>query len=91
LTICSILSIFRNTENRYLKYLDFPRIQFFIASILSLAVGVIMVKRWRWYDYLLIVALFCSLIINGSYLINYTNLVAEEVPAAKEIKASDDQ
>lgn len=30
--ICSIVSIFRNAEIRYLKMLDYPRIQFFIAN-----------------------------------------------------------
>ncbi|SDF22965.1 hypothetical protein SAMN05421636_1237 [Pricia antarctica] len=32
----SILSFFRNSEIRYLKTLDFPRIQFFIVSLISL-------------------------------------------------------
>lgn len=85
----SIFSIFRDTENRYLKLLDFPRIQFFVASLIFLAIGAIVIKNWQWFDYLLLLALFCGLLVNGYYLINYTKLVSEDVPTAKGIKNTD--
>ncbi len=80
--IASILSLFRNTENRLLKMLDFPRIQFFITSVVSLILFVIMTKGYRWYDYLLVSSLVVGLGVNGSYLVNYTPLVAQAVPEA---------
>ncbi len=89
LAIGSILSVFRNTESRYLKMLDFPRIQIFIASIVCLATVAVTIKRWRWYDYFFLVAIFCGLLVNGSYLINYTPLIPVEVPTAKDINTSD--
>lgn len=91
LTICSILSIFRNAEFRYLKMLDFPRIQFFITSLFSLIILVILIKRWLWFDYLLIVGLFVGLFINGTFLINYTKFVTVAVPTAKNVKTPDVQ
>lgn len=89
LTLCSILSMFRNAETRFLKLLDFPRIQFFITSLICLVLLGITIKRWKLYDYLLIVGLLIGVVINSSFLINYTRLVAVEVPTAKDIKASD--
>jgi endonuclease/exonuclease/phosphatase (EEP) superfamily protein YafD len=91
LAICSILSIFRNAEIRYLKMLDFPRIQFFIASLISLIALWIIIKKWLWHDYLIIAALLIGFFVNSSFLINYTRLVALEVPTVKDIKASDDK
>lgn len=82
--IVSLLSVFRNTESRYLKMLDFPRLQFFILSGISLVVFWLLTKKWEWYDYLLILALAGGMIVNGCYLINYTPLVAEKVPTYSE-------
>ena len=84
LAVCSLLSIFRNTESRFLKMLDFPRIQFFITSFVSLILFLIFTKRWQWYDYLLVIALTGGLVINGSYIINYTSFVSETVSTAKK-------
>ncbi|TXD81948.1 hypothetical protein ESY86_15915 [Subsaximicrobium wynnwilliamsii] len=91
LAVCSILSVLRNTESRFLKILDFPRIQFFVASFICLLILVAAIKKWKWYDYLLSAGLLAGLIINGSYLIHYTQLVPVSVPAAINIKASDAQ
>lgn len=91
LALCSILSIFRNAEIRFLKMLDFPRVQLFVTVIISLILLIIVIKKWRWYDYLLIIGLFCGLVINGTFLINYTPLVPVEVPTAKAITETDDQ
>ena len=84
-----VLSIFRDTDSRYLKYLDFPRIQFFIISLFLLIIAAIVIKKWLWYDYLLSVLLCVGLIINGSYLINYTVFVSKKVPSALEITKAD--
>ncbi|WP_224484711.1 endonuclease/exonuclease/phosphatase family protein [Robertkochia aurantiaca] len=90
LAVCSLLSILRNTESRFLKMLDFSRIQFFIASIISLILFLIVAKRWQWHDYLLVLGLAGGLIINGSYLVNYTTIVSKTVPTASEEDVSPD-
>jgi len=71
--------------------LDFPRIQLFIISVISLLLLAIAIKKWHWYDFLLIVGLVSGLVINSVFLFNYTPLVPVDVPTAKEIKASDNQ
>ncbi len=91
LAICSLLSILRNTESRFLKMLDFPRIQFFITSLISLIALAIIIRKWRWYDALLIAGALCGVVINGVYLKNYTSLVPKEVPTVTDIKSSDVQ
>ena len=90
LAICTILSVFRDTESRYLKMVDFPRIQFFLASMLSIIVLWIVLKKWRWYDAILMIGLFIGLVVNGYYLINYTKIVPVEVPWANTSSSSND-
>ena len=80
--VASILSVFRNTESRYLKMLDFPRIQLFLVSVVSLLLFVLTTRRWQWWDYLLVGGLAAGLVINGSYLVYYTPLVSPRVPQA---------
>ncbi len=91
LTLLCILSLFRNAESRYLKLLDFPRIQAFITSLIILIILFITIRKWKFYDYLIILGLIISLVINSVFLINYTTLVSVEVPTATEIKTSDQQ
>lgn len=89
--LMSVLSVFRNTPSNYLKMLDFPRIQFFLASLIMLAGFVLMTKRWRWYDYALVIGLLGGLIINGSYLVHYTPLYPERVATAAPDHAAADR
>lgn len=89
--LASVLSVFRNTPSNYLKMLDFPRLQFFIASLLTLPLFVLLTQRWRWYDYALVVGLLGGMVINGFYLVHYTPLYPERVPAAAVDHASNDQ
>ncbi len=91
LAICSILSMFRNAEIRYLKMLDFPRIQFFLASLIGLLALLMVIRKWEWKNYILLVALILGLLVNGSYLINYTFLVPVQVPTAKDLIPFDSQ
>lgn len=71
--------------------LDFPRIQFFLFSVISLILLGKIIRSWKWYNYLVIAGLLSGLAVNGIFLINYTSLVPVEVPGANELKASDDQ
>lgn len=89
LTLGGVLSIFRNAESRFLKMLDFPRVQFFIASLVILVALFIIIKRWKLYDHIIVVGLTSSLIIHSVFLIHYTPLVSVEVPTANDIKTSD--
>lgn len=80
LVLGSLFSIFRNSGVRYLKMLDFPRIQFFIATFLLLIVFFFTVKKWLWYNLLLIIGLLAGLMVQGFFLVNYTPLVPVAVP-----------
>ena len=86
----SIVSVFRNAEIRYIKMLDFPRIQLFLTSVTCSAVLVIVIyKQRKSADTILLIGLLTGIVINGSFIINYTPLVSVEVPDATNIKASD--
>lgn len=89
--LCSLLSLFNNAEFRFLKMLNFPRIQFFIVSLICLITVLIIIKKWKWYNGLLIFGLVSGLVINGYFLINYTRLVSVQVPWAKDLKHSNNQ
>src|SRR5690554_3698169 len=88
IAVFSILSIFRNTENRILKMMDFPRIQYFIISVFCLIVILFVIKKWRWYKYLILLFITSGIVVNGSYIINYTSLVPETVPTSKTISST---
>ncbi len=85
----AIFSIFRNTDSRLLKMLDFPRIQYFVVSAFLLILLLFAAKIKRWYDIAAVVALLLTMSINGTYLINYTFLVAKTLPDAGEPRDSD--
>ncbi|MDT0293416.1 endonuclease/exonuclease/phosphatase family protein [Mesonia ostreae] len=91
LAILSLLSIFRNAEIRYLKMLDFPRIQFFIAAIICFLLLAVIIKKWKWQDYLLSLALFIGIGVQVFFLINYTVLVPVEVPTVKQIAENEEK
>lgn len=88
IAVFSILSIFRNTENRILKMMDFLRIQYFIISVFCLIVILFVIKKWRWYKYLILLFITSGIVVNGSYIINYTSLVPETVPTSKTISST---
>lgn len=85
----SVLSIFRNAEIRFLKMLDFPRIQFFIASLVVLLLVIFTIRKWRWQHYILPVGLLIGLVIHGNHLINYTTFVSADVPTAEGLNTDD--
>ncbi len=53
----STLSLLTDTPNRYLKFLDFPRLQFFWVALASIPLFAVLTRHWRWYDGLLILGL----------------------------------
>lgn len=90
LAIGSILSLLINTESRYLKLLDFPRIQFFIAALIGQILFFFSVKGWQRKDIFISLLFAITLAINGYYLISYTFLVPSTVPSASEQYVSED-
>ncbi len=89
--LASVLSVFRNTPSNYLKMLDFPRIQLFLTSLLALVLFVALTRKWRWYDYALVVGLVGGLVVHGVYLVHYTPLVPVRVATARADHAAEDR
>ncbi|HKK38248.1 MAG TPA: endonuclease/exonuclease/phosphatase family protein [Cryomorphaceae bacterium] len=81
LAVITILSVLRDTDSRFLKMLDYPRIQFFIASAVGLILFLLLAKGWQWFDYAFALALFGVMVVQGRYIVNYTPLVSESVPS----------
>ncbi|WP_255462724.1 endonuclease/exonuclease/phosphatase family protein [Galbibacter sp. BG1] len=50
-----------------------------------------LLKKWKWFDYLIICGLLSGLFINSFFLINYTSMVPVEVQWARDIKSSNGQ
>lgn len=76
----STLSLLTDTPNRYLKFLDFPRLQFFWVALVSIPLFILFTRHWRWYDGALVLGLLAGVGIQGYYLMNYTAIVGEDVP-----------
>jgi len=89
--LISVLSVFSNTPNNYMKMLDFPRIQWFIASAITMVLFIALTKHWRWYDYALVAGLLGGMTINASYLIHYTPLFPKRVADAPAGHATEDR
>ena len=89
LVASSVLSIFTNTESRYLKMLDFPRIQFLIASISVMLLIFTFSKPWKWLKLTVVLLLAGSMVIQASYVLNYTVFVSKAVPSADTSLSSD--
>lgn len=83
--IVSLLSVFRNSSIRYLKLLDFPRIQFAVIIILLLVL-VQFINKSK-IKVFLTLGLILSVLIHLRFIINYTPLVRTEVQTADREKA----
>lgn len=91
LAMVSIVSLTQNSELRFIKMFSFPRIQFFIVAVIILILMVLIIKKWQLHNKILFFALCCGLIINASFLINYTTLVSVDVPNAKISASNNDR
>lgn len=87
--LLSLLSLFRNLEIRYIKMLDFPRIQFCIFSLVILIPILLIQKQKQLYKRLFVAALSTGIAINAYFLVNYTTLVPVAVPSVTKITDSD--
>ena len=80
--VAAALSLLSDTPSKYLKFLDFPRLQFFWTAVVSLPLFLAFTRRYRWYDVALVIGLVAAIGIQAYYLVNYTGLVGEDVPTA---------
>lgn len=78
----TLLSLITDTSWRYLKMLDFPRLQYFIFGGIMLVLFVWITEIWRWYDTLFAAMIAASMVLQSTYLINYTPIVSKAVPDA---------
>lgn len=78
--LASLLSLLVDTDSRYLKMLDFPRLQFFWAAVLGVILVPLLDRRIRGRDFVVLVGLVAAAGIQGSYLASYTPLSAMRVP-----------
>lgn len=83
LALTTLLSLFYDLRFWWLKVLDFPRLQFFIAALLLLPFLIFLPKtRDGWYKGA-IGLLVLTLLIQGYYIFPYTGLGEKKVPVAK--------
>jgi len=80
LVVSSLLSLLVDTDSRYLKALDFPRIQFFWATAVALVVFPLLAASARIHNTVVIVGLAVGLAVQASYLYAYSPLAARTVP-----------
>ncbi len=71
LIIASLLSLIYNIPKWYLKVLDFPRLQQFIASILMLILFVILNRKWKLPSIALTIGLLATIFIHFSFISSY--------------------
>ncbi len=71
LILASLLSLLYNIPKWYLKILDFPRLQQFIASILMLILFVILNRKWKLTSIALTIGLFAAIFIHFSFISTY--------------------
>ena len=69
--------------------LNFPRIQFFTITLVVFLLLIFVIKKWKWHDYAISLALLSALIIHIYFIISYTSIISVEVPWAEESSAED--
>lgn len=74
LMLASALSLLQNTDNRYLKMLDFPRIQVFLAGAVLLPLYAVLFPPRNRRAWLFVAGLVGVLLLQGSYLWPYSTL-----------------
>jgi len=83
LIIASLLSLLYNIPKWYLKVLDFPRLQQFIASIFMLILFIILNRKWKLPSIALTIGLLASIFIHFSFISAY--LIGEKAVPSMEV------
>ena len=84
LIIGTLLSIPQDVNNRFLKMLDFPRIQFFLSGIICLVIFLIVNKKWNFPAYALAAGLLFVPIFQAFFILDYTPVLSVSVPGVEE-------
>lgn len=71
LILASLLSLVYDIPKWYLKVLDFPRLQQFLASILMLILFLILNNKWKLPSIALTIGLLASIFIHFSFISSY--------------------
>ena len=79
LIVGTALSIPQDVDNRYLKMLDFPRIQFFLSGLICLVIFAIVNKRWKLPALALAAGLLFVIVFQAFFILDYTPLVSTSV------------
>lgn len=89
LILASLLSLVYNIPKWYLKALDFPRLQQFVASILMLLLFIILNRKWKLPSIALVIGLLASIFIHFSFISTYL-LGEKAVPSIEESELNPD-
>ena len=76
----TLLSIPQDVGNRYLKMLDFPRIQFFLSGIICLVIFLLVNNKWNFPAFALVAGLLFVPIFQGFFILDYTPVLGVSVP-----------
>ena len=91
LILGTALSIPQDVNNRYLKMLDFPRIQFFLSGIICLVIFLIVNKKWNLPAFALTAGLLFVPIFQAFFILDYTPILSVSVPDAVATDYPEDQ
>ena len=86
--LVTLLSLLYNVQYWYIKVLDFPRLQMFIAGLICFFLLLVMKSKWKKLKNFLIVILIISISIQLYFLFPYTSLAEKEVKTLKEDEVS---
>ncbi len=87
LIVASLLSLIYDIPKWYLKVLDFPRLQQFLASILMLILFILLNRKWKLPSILLTIGLLAAIFIHFSLISTY--LLGEKAVPTIEISEAD--
>jgi len=78
----TLLSLLYDINIKWIKALDFPRLQSLVAALLLLAAFVGLNSRWSFWPVLLITGLVAVIGLQAYFVLPYTSVVAKEVKSA---------
>ena len=87
LILASLLSMVYNIPKWYLKVLDFPRLQQFIASVLMLILFILLNRKWKLPSIALTIGLLAAIFIHFSFISDYM-LGEKAVPSVEVSEAN---
>lgn len=86
--LVTLLSLLYDIQYWYIKALDFPRLQVFIAGLICLFLLLLIKTKWKKAKKFLIAAVLIAVIIQMYFLFPYTSFAEKEVKTLKEEEVS---